>query len=94
MACHNVSGTRSSVVIAADRAPEQSEQQEPAEARKHALKAVDLQRGSAMGAHYRHTTPEMAARAVDAIQQPLTVVLGVAELTVDSPPTRSTLRVL
>jgi integrase len=24
------------------------------------------QRGSAMGAHYRHTTPEMAARAVDA----------------------------
>jgi hypothetical protein len=43
------------------------------------------QRGSAMGAHYRHTTPEMAARAVDAIQQRLTVVLGVAELAVESP---------
>jgi hypothetical protein len=26
------------------------------------------QRGSAMGAHYRHTTPKMATRAVDAIQ--------------------------
>jgi integrase len=51
------------------------------------------QRGSAMGAHYRHTTPEMAARAVDAIQQRLTVVLGVAELAVDSHPDRSTLRV-
>jgi integrase len=42
------------------------------------------ERGSAMGAHYRHTTPEMAARAVDAIQQRLTVVLGVAELAVES----------
>ena len=37
------------------------------------------QRGSAMGAHYRHTTPEMAARAVDAIQQRLTVVLQGAD---------------
>src|SRR4029453_11837226 len=36
-------------------------------------------RGSAMGAHYRHTTPEMAARTVEATQQRLTVVLGVAE---------------
>ena len=51
------------------------------------------QRGSAMGAHYRHTTPEMAARAVDAIQQRLTVVLGVAELAVESPTNWSTLRV-
>jgi integrase len=51
------------------------------------------QRGSAMGAHYRHTTPEMAARAVDAIQQRLTVVLGVAELAVESHPNRSTLSV-
>jgi Phage integrase family len=33
------------------------------------------QRGSAIGAHYRHTTPEMATRAVDAIQQRLTIVL-------------------
>jgi hypothetical protein len=45
-----------------------------------------------MGAHYRHTTPEMAARAVDAIQQRLAVVLEVAELAVESHP-RSTLSV-
>jgi hypothetical protein len=51
------------------------------------------QRGSAMGAHYRHTTTETAAWAVDGIQQRLTVVLGVAELTVESHPNRSTLRV-
>lgn len=51
------------------------------------------QRGSAMGAHYRHTTPEMAARAVDAIQQRLTVVLGVAEQAVERHANRSTLRV-
>jgi hypothetical protein len=37
------------------------------------------QRGSAMGAHYRHTTPEMAARVVAAVEQRLTVVLKVAE---------------
>jgi predicted ArsR family transcriptional regulator len=51
------------------------------------------QRGSAMGVHYRHTTPEMAARAVDAIQQRLMVVLGVAELAVERHPNRSTLSV-
>ena len=50
-------------------------------------------RGCAMGAHYRHTTPEMAARAVEAIQQRLTVVLGVAELAAESHPNRSTHRV-
>jgi hypothetical protein len=49
-------------------------------------------RGSAIGAHYRHTTPEMAARVVDEIQQRLTVVLGVAELAVERHPNRSTLR--
>jgi hypothetical protein len=49
--------------------------------------------GSAIGAHYRHTTPEMGARVVEAIQQRLTVVLSVAELTVESYPDRSTLRV-
>jgi len=48
--------------------------------------------GSAIGAHYRHTTPEMAARVVEAIQQRLTVVLGVAELGVERHPNRSTLR--
>jgi len=36
------------------------------------------QRGSAMGAHYRHITPEMAARAVDAIQLRHVVGSGVA----------------
>jgi hypothetical protein len=51
------------------------------------------QRGSAMGAHYRHTTPEMAARTVDAIQQRLTMVLQVAERAVESHPNLSTLRV-
>jgi hypothetical protein len=50
-------------------------------------------RGSAIGAHYRHTTPEMAARAVEAIQQRLTVVLGVAELAVEHHPNRATLSV-
>jgi integrase len=50
-------------------------------------------RGSAMGAHYRHTTPEMAARVAAAIQQRLTVVLQVAEQTQETRPNRSTLRV-
>jgi integrase len=50
-------------------------------------------RGSAIGAHYRHTTSEMAARVVDATQQRLTIVLGVAELAVERQPNRSTLRV-
>ena len=50
------------------------------------------QRGSAMGADYRHTTPEMATRAADAIQQRLTVVLQVAERAVESYPSRSTSR--
>ena len=49
--------------------------------------------GSAIGAHYRHTTPEMAARVVEANQQRLTVVLEVAELAVERHPNRSTLRV-
>jgi hypothetical protein len=51
------------------------------------------QRGSAMGAHYRHTTPEMAARTVDAIQQRLTVVLQVADQTIEKYPNRSMLSV-
>jgi len=49
--------------------------------------------GSAIGAHYRHTTPEMAARVVDAIEQRLAVVLGVAELGIERHPNRSALRV-
>jgi predicted ArsR family transcriptional regulator len=52
------------------------------------------QRGSAMGAHYRHTTPEMAARIATAIEQRLTVVLEVAEQALEAQPHRSTQRVL
>jgi hypothetical protein len=51
------------------------------------------QRGSAMGAHYRHTTPEMAARVATAVQQRLTVVLQVAEQTLENHPNRSAPRV-
>jgi hypothetical protein len=46
-----------------------------------------------MGAHYRHTTPEMAARAMDAIQQRLRIVLQVAELVIESRLNRSAVRV-
>ena len=51
------------------------------------------QRGSAMGAHYRHTTPEMAARIATAIEQRLMVVLKVAEQVLEAQPSRSTRRV-
>ena len=51
------------------------------------------QRGRAMGAHYRHTTPEMASRVAAAIDQRLSVVLQVAEYTVEAHPDRSSLRV-
>jgi hypothetical protein len=44
-----------------------------------ATSRASQQRGSAMGAHYRHTTPEMAARIAAAIEQRPTVVLEVAE---------------
>jgi predicted ArsR family transcriptional regulator len=50
-------------------------------------------RGSAMGAHYRHTTPEMAARVIEGIQQRLTVVLQAAEDLIEKQPNRSSLRV-
>jgi hypothetical protein len=41
-----------------------------------------------MGAHYRHTTPEMAARVVTAIQARLTVLVHAAEDTLErSRPT-------
>jgi len=36
-----------------------------------------------MGAHYRHTTPEMAARVVTAIQARLTVLVHAAEDTLE-----------
>jgi integrase len=51
------------------------------------------QRGSAMGAHYRHTTPEMAARIAIAIEQRLTAVLEVAEQALEAHPRRSTQQV-
>jgi integrase len=54
---------------------------------------VSQQRGSAMGAHYRHTTPEMAARITTAIQQRLRLVLEIAEQALESHPSRSTRRV-
>jgi integrase len=47
-------------------------------------------RGSAMGAHYRHTTQEMATRVIDAMEQRLTVVLQVAEDSLERQPNRST----
>jgi integrase len=59
----------------------------------HEASSRGQQRGSAMGAHYRHTTPEMAARVVDAVQQRLTIVLEVAEQTLEKESNRSTLRV-
>ena len=42
--------------------------------------------GSAIGAHYRHTTPEMAARVVAAIEERLVVVLATAEAALDQQP--------
>jgi hypothetical protein len=51
------------------------------------------QRGSAMGAHYRHTTPEMAARIATAIEQRLRLVLEVAEQALEAQPSRSSRRV-
>jgi hypothetical protein len=44
--------------------------------------------GSTMGAHYRHTTPEMATRVVMAIQDRLAVVVRVAEQVVEAQPTQ------
>jgi hypothetical protein len=44
--------------------------------------------GSTMGAHYRHTTPEMAMRAIDSIDRRLTIVLGVAEQALEQYPNR------
>ena len=59
----------------------------------HEASGRGQQRGSAMGAHYRHTTPEMAARVVEAVQQRLAIVLEVAEQRLERNSDRSTLRV-
>jgi integrase len=45
--------------------------------------------GSAMGAHYRHITPEMAARVTTAMEARLAVVLRVAEEALETRRTRS-----
>ena len=45
--------------------------------------------GSAIGAHYRHTTLEMATRVIAAIEARLAVVLSVAEEALETRRTRS-----
>ena len=45
--------------------------------------------GGAIGAHYRHTTPEMATRVITAIEARLAVVLSVAEEGLETRRTRS-----
>jgi hypothetical protein len=47
-----------------------------------------------MGAHYRHTTAETAARIAAAVQQRLTVMLQVAEQTLEARASRATPLVL
>jgi hypothetical protein len=49
--------------------------------------------GSAMGAHYRHTSPEMAARVVAAIQARLSIVVTTAEETLEAQPSHLSRRV-
>ena len=44
------------------------------------------QQASAIGAHYQHTTPEMAARVVTAVEQRLVIVLAMAETALDQQP--------
>jgi hypothetical protein len=51
------------------------------------------QRGSAIGAHYRHTSMDMADRVAEAVQQRLIVVLQVAEQTLESHANRLAPRV-
>ena len=41
---------------------------------------------SAIGAHYRHTTPEMAARVTAAVKERLVIVLAIAEAALDQQP--------
>jgi predicted ArsR family transcriptional regulator len=58
-----------------------------------ATRRVGQQHGSAMGAHYRHTTPEMATRVAAAVQERLTVVLWVAENAIEGSANRAAIRV-
>ena len=45
-------------------------------------------RASAIGAHYRHTTRETAARVMAAVEERLLVVLATAEAALDQQPWR------
>jgi predicted ArsR family transcriptional regulator len=45
--------------------------------------------GSAIGAHYRHTTPEMATRLVAAVEERLAVVLATAVVALDQQRLRN-----
>jgi integrase len=49
--------------------------------------------GSRVGARYRHTTPEMAGRVVEALHARLAVVLRTAEEAIENDPNRPTLSV-
>jgi hypothetical protein len=53
----------------------------------------ELDGGSRIGARYRHTTDEMAARVVDAIEARLQMVLRVAEEATGAGPNRKSFRV-
>jgi hypothetical protein len=53
----------------------------------------ELDGGSRIGARYRHTTADMAARVVDAIEARLAVVLRVAEQVIGADPNGRTLKV-
>jgi Phage integrase family len=50
--------------------------------------------GSAMDAHYRHTTLEIASQVVMAIQSRLTVVITTAEQTVEAHPNQASRHVV
>jgi integrase len=53
----------------------------------------ELDGGSRIGARYRHTTADLAARVVDAIQARLAIVLQVAEQVIGADSDRRTLKV-
>jgi integrase len=59
-----------------------------------ATSRASQQRGTAMGDHYRHTTPEMATRVAAAVEQRLRLVLEVAKQALEGQSTRATQRVL
>ena len=46
----------------------------------------ELEGGSRIGARYRHTTPEMAARVVQALDTRLKLALHVAEANIRAEP--------